>query len=107
MGVSWAGIYYEMSLRRKYRLEMTDARIALYPLLIAEEHRMYLRQLRKNRDYENELMKNVPGWETGTLYGEPVYSDVNSSFPHIAPEAYYAHARHRDFYDRIHERRKH
>jgi NADH dehydrogenase (ubiquinone) 1 alpha subcomplex subunit 13 len=29
--------------------------------------------VRQNREFENELMKNVPGWKTGTWYGEPVY----------------------------------
>lgn len=24
--------------------------------------------MRKHRDVENELMKNVPGWKTGTWY---------------------------------------
>lgn len=28
------------------------------------------------RDIENDLMKNVEGWETGTLFGEPVYHTV-------------------------------
>lgn len=36
----------------------------------------YLKQLRRNRDAENELMKNVKGWKTGTFYGEPVYKTV-------------------------------
>lgn len=33
----------------------------------------WLRLLKKNRDLENEVMKDVPGWKTGTWYGEPVY----------------------------------
>jgi len=69
--------------------------------------RRYLRQLRKNRDYESELMKDVPGWVTGTLYGQPVYNNVNDRFPFVHPEAYYAHTKHRDMYDRMFERRKH
>lgn len=32
-----------------------------------------LRQMRRNRDEEAELMKNVEGWEVGTYYGEPIY----------------------------------
>lgn len=35
--------------------------------------REYLKQLRRNRDEEADLMKNVKGWEVGTWYGEPVY----------------------------------
>lgn len=33
----------------------------------------WLRHVRKNRELENEIMKDVPGWVTGTWYGEPVY----------------------------------
>jgi len=33
----------------------------------------YLTQIRKNRDEENRLMKDVPGWITGTYYGSPVF----------------------------------
>lgn len=29
--------------------------------------------MRRNRDYEAELMKNVDRWEVGTYYGEPIY----------------------------------
>lgn len=29
--------------------------------------------IRKVRDIETEVMKDVPGWKTGTYYGEPVY----------------------------------
>lgn len=32
-----------------------------------------LKQMRRNRDEEAELMKNVEGWEVGTYYGEPIY----------------------------------
>lgn len=67
----------------------------------------YLTQLRKNRDEENELMKNVPGWETGKLNGEPVYHNVNDRFPVVHPEAYYAHNKWGAMYDRYYERRKH
>ncbi|XP_014667857.1 PREDICTED: NADH dehydrogenase [ubiquinone] 1 alpha subcomplex subunit 13-like [Priapulus caudatus] len=55
------------------RLENNDSRVALQPFILAERNRMLLRQMRRIRDEENELMKGVAGWETGTLYGEPVY----------------------------------
>lgn len=29
--------------------------------------------MRRNRDIETELMKNVEGWEVGTYYGEPIF----------------------------------
>lgn len=33
--------------------------------------------MKRNRDYENELMKDVPGWKTGTWYGEPLYFTID------------------------------
>jgi len=35
--------------------------------------RRVLKQMRRNRDEETELMKNVKNWETGTYYGEPIF----------------------------------
>lgn len=35
--------------------------------------RRVLKQLRRNRDEEAELMKNIKGWEVGTYFGEPIY----------------------------------
>jgi NADH dehydrogenase (ubiquinone) 1 alpha subcomplex subunit 13 len=36
----------------------------------------FLKQLRRNRDEEAKLMANVPGWEVGTWYGEPIYKTL-------------------------------
>lgn len=49
--------------------------------------------MRKNRDDEEKLMKNVKGWKTGTLFGEPVYKtrDQNELIPPSLNE-YYVHA---------------
>jgi len=33
----------------------------------------YLAHLRRNRDEEERLMANVPGWVVGTYYGNPIY----------------------------------
>jgi len=66
-----------------------------------------LRQLRKNRDDEAELMKNVPGWITGTLWGEPTSKRVRGQFPQVHPEAYFAHNRAGDMYDHLTERKWH
>lgn len=52
---------------------MRSAKLALMPMLIAERDREFLKQVRRNRDEEAKLMKNVPGWVVGTYYGEPIY----------------------------------
>ena len=50
-----------------------------------------LKQFRANREEENELMKNVEGWKTGTLWGEPVYHNVRNRWIWPATEEYFAH----------------
>ncbi|VVC98484.1 NADH dehydrogenase [ubiquinone] 1 alpha subcomplex subunit 13 [Leptidea sinapis] len=58
---------------KKNEIEMRSAKMAIYPMLVAERDREYLKQLRRNRDAEAELMRDVPGWVVGTWYGERVY----------------------------------
>jgi NADH dehydrogenase (ubiquinone) 1 alpha subcomplex subunit 13 len=54
-------------------VENRSGKLATLPLLMAERDREYLKQLRRNRDEEADLMKNVPGWVVGTWYGEPIF----------------------------------
>lgn len=52
-----------------------------------------MRQMRKNRDAEADLMKNVEGWEVGTLFGTPVYNTLGENeWIGVTPESYYVHA---------------
>lgn len=93
-------VYYLTAKKvKRDEIEMRSAQNVIFPLLIAERDREFLRQLRRNRDEEAELMKNVPGWEVrlilyhtekppllrlslfacfqvGTYYGEPVYKTL-------------------------------
>jgi NADH dehydrogenase (ubiquinone) 1 alpha subcomplex subunit 13 len=78
--------------------EDDEGRQCLEPLQAAESDRLLLWQMRRNRDEENELMKDVPGWVTGTWFGEPLYKTnpnfddwVEPTFPEV-----YAHTRRRD-----------
>lgn len=57
-------------------IEMRSCRNVMLPIVLAERDRLYLKQLRRNRDEEAKLMANVPGWEVGTWYGEPVYKTL-------------------------------
>lgn len=78
---------------RRTRLETQSARNAIQPFLLAERDRQLLTQMRKNRDAEAELMKDVPGWEVGTLYGTPVFNTVGENeWIGYNPDTYYAHA---------------
>ena len=49
------------------------SRLAMEPVLMAERDREYLKQLRRNRDWEAKLMDDVDGWEVGTWLGQKVY----------------------------------
>ncbi|KAJ8357726.1 hypothetical protein SKAU_G00205200 [Synaphobranchus kaupii] len=51
--------------RRRLQIEELEARIALLPLLQAEQDRTTLRVLRENLEEEAKIMKDVPGWKVG------------------------------------------
>ena len=70
--------YRKPAIKARHR-EAVDTRLALQPMLLAERDRGYVEQLKKNRDAENELMKDVPEWKTGTFYGTPVYKTAPDS----------------------------
>lgn len=40
----------------------------------------YMKYVRKMRDSEEKLMKDVPGWEVGTWYGEPLFKTVPDDY---------------------------
>lgn len=47
-------------------------------------------------------MKNVKGWKTGTLYGEPVYKTVSDKeLVNPSLNEYYVHAHDKTLYDRV------
>lgn len=79
-------------------LEDDEGRQALEPLLEAEQDRLLMWQVRRNRDEENELMKDVPGWVTGTWFGQPLYKTNPNLDTWVNPSYYEAfpHARRRD-----------
>ncbi|XP_066993771.1 NADH dehydrogenase [ubiquinone] 1 alpha subcomplex subunit 13 [Anabrus simplex] len=79
-------------------IEMRSSKLALYPLLLAERDREYLKQLRRNRDEEAKLMENVEGWQVGTWYGEPIYKTLPEDTL-VKPlfQEYYVHSSFRDY----------
>lgn len=79
-------------VHRAERLERQSMRNAIQPFLLAERDRQLLSQMRKNRDYERELMKDVEGWEVGTLFGTPIYNTVGpNEWIGYRPDSYYSH----------------
>uniref|UniRef100_A0A1A9W301 NADH dehydrogenase [ubiquinone] 1 alpha subcomplex subunit 13 n=1 Tax=Glossina brevipalpis TaxID=37001 RepID=A0A1A9W301_9MUSC len=70
-------IYYlNAKVVKREDIEMRSAQNVIFPVLIAERDREFLKQLRRNRDEEAKLMANVKGWEVGTWYGEPIYKTI-------------------------------
>lgn len=79
VSISLAALYiYNLANKKikREQVEMRSCKHALFPLLLAERDRLYLKQLRRNRDDEAKLMANVPGWVVGTWFGEPIYKTV-------------------------------
>merc|ERR1711962_174371 len=103
--LGWMAYFRFRQNRRENQLEMTDARVAVRPFQLAERDRAFLMQLRKNRDEENELMKDVPGWKTGTLWGEPVFNNLRDRFPRPCFDEVVVHMSKKDrkamFYDNL------
>lgn len=70
---------YKMRERERDKVEERSSELALEPLLLAERDREFLRQVKINRDEEEDLMKDVENWTVGTWYGIPVYKTVPDS----------------------------
>ena len=76
--------------------ENREVRLALTPFLVAEQQRMYLKQLVKNREYETELMKDVAGWEVGHWHDTPVYYNPRGLWCEPNLYEFYAHLSRRE-----------
>lgn len=75
-------LYLTSKQLKREEIEMRSSKLACMPLLVAERDREYLKQVRRNRDAEAELMKNVPGWVVGTYFGEPIYKTKPKDYLH-------------------------
>lgn len=66
IGITAASLYiYHLTHKeiKRNEIEMRSGRHALLPLLLAERDREYLKQIRINREEEENLMANVEGWK--------------------------------------------
>ncbi|KAK6053282.1 GRIM-19 protein [Cooperia oncophora] len=80
------------------KFEDVDINNAMEPFLTAERDRYWLKLLKKNRDLEEEVMKDVPGWKTGTWYGEPVYFTLGDKWWDPSQHEIYAHSQRHVFF---------
>lgn len=108
LGVTAAAFYvYYRTYKgiREDEIESRSARLALFPMLLAERDRAYLKQLNRNREYEKELMKDVEGWKVGTLYGEPIYKTLpKDKLVDPTFHEYYVHSAFKDMALRSHQK---
>lgn len=87
---------------RVERIEQSEHYIAAEPFLVAEAERKFLRHLRVIREEERELMKDVPGWKVGTLYGEPVFKSLPENvIPPLTVIDYMVHRPINEFVDNV------
>jgi len=58
-----------------------------------------LKRLHWNREQEEQLMKDVKGWEVGTYYGEPIYKTIDPNETWVDPifEDFYVNVKVSDF----------
>uniref|UniRef100_A0A6V7TYX1 NADH dehydrogenase [ubiquinone] 1 alpha subcomplex subunit 13 n=2 Tax=Meloidogyne TaxID=189290 RepID=A0A6V7TYX1_MELEN len=102
LGTAITGYFYNIKDFRHRRLaiyfEDKDLVNAMEPFLLAERDRIVLRIMKKNRELEKDLMKEVPGWKVGTWYGEPIYFTLGDQW--IEPTALEAniHLKHNDWH---------
>ncbi|XP_055903209.1 NADH dehydrogenase [ubiquinone] 1 alpha subcomplex subunit 13 [Eupeodes corollae] len=92
-------VYYLTAKKiKREEIEMRSAENVIFPILIAERDREYLKQLRRNRDEEAKLMANVKGWEVGTWYGEPVFKTLPKD-KLLTPmfKEFYVHSDYKDY----------
>ena len=80
--------------------------MALQPMLQAETDRAFLKRLRQNRDWEADIMKDVPGWEVGTYWGVPVYRTVKNKFPFVTHHEMFAHCEIYEAKNELYEKHK-
>ncbi|KAF5401182.1 NADH dehydrogenase [ubiquinone] 1 alpha subcomplex subunit [Paragonimus heterotremus] len=91
---TFVGLSYQSWLKNKLAerdREEEEVRIALSPFVFAEQERMYLKQIRRNRDYEKELMADVPGWKVGHWHDVPVYHNPRGLWCDPSVDEFYAH----------------
>merc|ERR1711913_235755 len=76
--MAYGAYQYKRGMRQVFKneVEMKSASLAITPLMLAERDREFLKQLRRNRDAEEKLMKDVEGWEVGTWFGHKVYKTI-------------------------------
>ncbi|KAK5969056.1 NADH dehydrogenase ubiquinone 1 alpha subcomplex subunit 13 [Trichostrongylus colubriformis] len=67
-GTTVVGVFQSIAKKKAMvteKFEDVDIINAMEPFLTAERDRYWLKLVKKTRDLEEEVMKDVPGWKTG------------------------------------------
>uniref|UniRef100_A0A8C5WP23 NADH dehydrogenase [ubiquinone] 1 alpha subcomplex subunit 13 n=1 Tax=Laticauda laticaudata TaxID=8630 RepID=A0A8C5WP23_LATLA len=81
----WNLCYFQVNWERRHlAFEDVEVRVAMMPLLMAEEDRRTLRLMRHNLDEKAKIMKDVSAWQVG----ESVYHTTRWVVPR-ADELYF------------------
>ncbi|XP_067824842.1 NADH dehydrogenase [ubiquinone] 1 alpha subcomplex subunit 13 [Heptranchias perlo] len=81
--------------RRRLQIEDLEARIAMLPLLHAEQDRRILRLMRENLEEEAKIMKDVPGWKVGesVYHSDRWFPPTVEELFNLRPDKEYSHAK--------------
>jgi len=104
-GSMFVGMYFvkQVNVRRlALKVELNDSRLAVTPLIQAERDRKILKAVRGNWEEEQDLMKDVTGWEVGTWYGERLYKTIDQdTWFDPLPDEVFQHNSRSAMYNRI------
>lgn len=89
----------QVPAKKKQEMETRSCNSITQPFFRAERQRAKLLRVHENREIEAELMKNVPGWEVGTWFGEPIYKTIDEDeWEEPDEREYFIHTDFKDYY---------
>ncbi|XP_037080218.1 NADH dehydrogenase [ubiquinone] 1 alpha subcomplex subunit 13-like [Pollicipes pollicipes] len=104
LGLFAFGFWLTNRMHKVFRIRKVENRScynAIFPLLLAERDREFLKQLSRNRDEEAKLMKNVEGWKVGQYYDLPIYEHPDRGLTSPIISEFYAHADPKYLWERL------
>ncbi|XP_006611531.1 NADH dehydrogenase [ubiquinone] 1 alpha subcomplex subunit 13 [Apis dorsata] len=70
-------LYYQTWKENKQNIiEAKSQELATLPILYAERDRTLLKHMKRLRNIEDDVMKDFPYWEVGTLFGTKIYESL-------------------------------
>lgn len=105
IGVTIYGWCYFCEWKKRHRVlktELNEHFIAANPFILAEQERKFLLRLWFMRENERDLMKDVPNWKVGTLYGEKLYKTLPPDcLPAVSVSEFTVHRPKMEWYTKV------